>query len=57
MSRRPPHDVEVVFRNSDQCLCHAIGISKLHQVRGWEIIALKVVDNGAFGTRRKIVLG
>ena len=52
MSRRPPHDVEVVFGNSDQCLCHAVGISKLHQVGGSEIIALKVVDNGAFRTGR-----
>ena len=57
MSRRPPHDVEVIFRDGDQCLCHAVGISKLHKVRGWKIIALEVVDNGAFPTGRKIVLG
>ena len=57
MSRRPPNDVEVVFRNMNQCVSHPVGIRELHEVCLRETLGLDVVDNGAFCPGRKVVLG
>jgi len=57
MSRRPPNDLEIVFRHMDQRVRHPVGIRELHEVCVRETLGLDVVDNGAFGTGREIVLG
>jgi hypothetical protein len=57
MSRRPPNDIEVVFRHMNQRVRHPVGIRELHEVCVRETLGLDVVDNRAFGTGREIVLG
>jgi hypothetical protein len=57
MSRRPPNDLEIVFRHMNQCVSHPVGIRELHEVCVRETLGLDVVDNGPFCPGRKVVLG